>query len=234
LIGIDYGDEFPWDTIAPSETILMTDFSLQPFSDMVRLEKACYLVWIDHHKSAIEEATKVNFSAAGLLEIGTGACILTYRYLFRPTTIPTFVRLLGEYDVWDHSDPRTLPFQYGMRLLDTDPNNKEMWDGSIVLKYVTQYYNKYAESCVLETEIVGHKCLAINLMLANSQLFDSVWDNKEYDIMVAFGWRGGKWNVSLYTDKDGVDVSVIAKSFGGGGHKQAAGFQCEELPFALK
>ena len=68
-------------------------------------------------------------------------------------------------------------------------------------------------------------------MLTNSQMFDSVWDNTKYDAMLTFGWRKGKWTVSLYTDKEHVDVSVAAKNRGGGGHKQAAGFQCEELPF---
>ncbi len=252
LIGINYGDEFPWDTIDPSETVFMVDFSLQPFSDMVKLASKCNLVWIDHHKTAIEEAHKVGFSSAGqLLEIGTGACILVYRYLdffFRPLSIPTFVKLLGEYDVWNHSDLRTLPFQYGMRLLDTMPDNDALWrslfdletvqriveDGGIVLKYMTQYNKKYAKSCAFETEIEGLKCLAINKMLANSQLFDAIWDNKIFDAMVAFGWRNGHWAVSLYTDKKNVDVSLVAKRFGGGGHKQAAGFQCQSLPFNLR
>ena len=31
------------------------------------------------------------------------------------------------------------------------------------------------------------------------------------------------WNLSLYTSKDTVDVSKIAASLGGGGHKKAAG-----------
>jgi hypothetical protein len=53
-----------------------------------------------------------------------------------------------------------------------------------------------------------------------------------YDLMITFCRRSDKlWNVSLYSTKDNVDCGVIAKSFGGGGHKGAAGFQCGELPF---
>ena len=40
-----------------------------------------------------------------------------------------------------------------------------------------------------------------------------------------------KWYVSLYTSKEDVDVSKVALSFGGGGHKGAAGFKCDTLPF---
>jgi nanoRNase/pAp phosphatase (c-di-AMP/oligoRNAs hydrolase) len=35
--------------------------------------------------------------------------------------------------------------------------------------------------------------------------------------------------VSLYSEK--VDVSIIAKNHGGGGHAGAAGFICRDLPF---
>ena len=53
-----------------------------------------------------------------------------------------------------------------------------------------------------------------------------------YDLMITFCRRSDrKWNVSLYSTKPEVDCGSIAKSFGGGGHKGASGFQCEDLPF---
>ena len=53
-----------------------------------------------------------------------------------------------------------------------------------------------------------------------------------YDLMIIFCRRKDhKWNVSLYSTKEHVDCGAIAKTFGGEGHKGAAGFQCEELPF---
>ena len=64
-------------------------------------------------------------------------------------------------------------------------------------------------------------------------LFSSIWNPEKYDAMLTFGYRKGQWTVSLYSDRDDVDVSVIAKNRGGGGHKGASGFQCKELPFEL-
>jgi len=49
--------------------------------------------------------------------------------------------------------------------------------------------------------------------------------------MLSFVRRPGKWTCSLYADKPEVDASAICKARGGGGHKGAAGFQCETLPF---
>jgi len=53
-----------------------------------------------------------------------------------------------------------------------------------------------------------------------------------YDLMITFVRQKDKlWNVSLYSTKPDVDCGAIAKSFGGGGHLGAAGFQRKELPF---
>ena len=48
----------------------------------------------------------------------------------------------------------------------------------------------------------------------------------KYDICMPFYYNGKKhaWSHSLYTNKDDVDCSYIAKALGGGGHQKAAGF----------
>lgn len=249
LIGINYGDKFPWEDIRIEETVFMVDFSLQPFGDMLRLAQQCELIWIDHHKSAIEEAHKVGFLARQqILEDGIGACALVWDHCFPGQDRPKFVKLLAEYDVWNHTNTWTLPFQWGMRLKVTLPDKSPgLWDslqrienvvrivdeGNIVLQYVAQDNRKYLDACGFDTELDGLRCIAINRMLTNSQMFDSAWDPKKYDAMLTFGFRKGQWTVSLYSTKDDVDVSVIAKNRGGGGHKGAAGFQCDQLPFML-
>ena len=122
LYPIDYGNSFPWNQIEKEDIIVMTDFSLQPFENMIKLNDQCKeLIWIDHHKSAIEEARKNNFECCGIQEIGIGAAQLTWEY-FMGSSIPKAVRLIAEYDVWNHSNPNTLPFHFGLRLYDTDPS----------------------------------------------------------------------------------------------------------------
>ena len=147
-----------------------------------------------------------------------------------------------------------MPFQSGMKMFATSPDIPanifellltEMADGkndtfnmiqekgSTVLDYIKQNNASYIKATCFETKIDGLKCLAVNKALTNSQLFESVWDNTKYDAMITFYWHKSFWTVLLYTDKECVDVSVIAKKHGGGGHKQAAGFQCGELPFNM-
>ena len=117
---------------------------------------------------------------------------------------------------------------------DTDFLNRCIKNGRTVLRYIEKENKKYVEQYCFETKINDIPALAVNKGLANSQLFDSVWDIEKYPIAIAFVWCGDKWTVSLYTTVETeIDVSEIAKSYGGGGHKCAAGFQCKELPFRL-
>lgn len=264
MIGINYGDEFPWESIpiGCGEKVFMVDFSLQPFPNMVRLNiHADPLIWIDHHKSAIEESIEwqhsVNGGILGIQQSGTGACQLVWEYFgdkwptgynLNQGLIPTFIKLLAEYDVWNHTDPRTLPFQWGMRQYDTFPENQDFWyelldvervhkiteEGDLIFRYQQVENEKYVQACAFETELDGLKCIAVNKMLTNSQLFNSVWNPQKYDMMLTFGFRKGKWTVSLYSTREDIDVSAIAKARGGGGHKGASGFQCKELPFILE
>jgi phosphoesterase RecJ-like protein len=45
--------------------------------------------------------------------------------------------------------------------------------------------------------------------------------------------EGGRWKVSLRSSDGDVDVSVIARAAGGGGHKAAAGFATDMSPADL-
>ena len=246
LIGINYGREFPWDNLTIGETVFMVDFSL-PGAQMVALAERTNLVWIDHHSSAIAAFKKAEIEFAGLQRIGVGACALVWEYLFPDKPLPYFIKLLSDWDVWRHTDRNCKPFQYGMRLWSHDPND-QVWgqlfadtskeilmhildQGRSIVKYEEQSNAMRVEAAAFETDLEGLKCIACNQMMTNSTLFDSVWDDSKYAAMISFGWRAGRWSVSLYSTK--ADVSKIAVKFGGGGHKHACGFVCDQLPFKL-
>lgn len=250
MIPITYGEAFPWESLTdPDEIVFMVDFSLQPFDDMERLNKMVKLVWIDHHKTALDEAYNRGFlaSAGQLISTEYAGCELTWKYLYDKASIPTFVYYLGRYDVWKHENvPGALEFQYGLRgrgpCWPDDPIWKDLYDdktvhdivceGTLLLKHERTQNAIYMKACGFESSLDGYKCIAVNKGSASSMMFDSVYDPEKHDIMVTFVYRRPKYcTVSLYTKKDDIDVSAIAKKYGGGGHKQAAGFQCTCPPF---
>lgn len=79
-----------------------------------------------------------------------------------------------------------------------------------------------------ETEIHGHAAYALNVYSMGSQGFPEPV-RELYPVLIAYIYDGRRFTVSLYSTR--VDVSQIAKAEGGGGHKEAAGFVCEKLPF---
>lgn len=251
VLGINYGQEFPFWMINADETVILVDFTLQPFELMEKLQQECgELIWIDHHSSAIEEADKHDFYPRGIQRVGIGACALTWEF-FRGDPMPDAIKLLAEYDVWNHSDPRTLPFQYGFRFFEnTYPDNQEFWEpflsgdrnvddivqiGATLLTYEDRQNKKYADTYAFETSFGGLTAICVNKGMTNSKIFDSVYDPGKHDIMITFCRMkppAYQWTVSLYSIKEDVDCGQLASKFGGGGHKGAAGFQCEMLPFA--
>ena len=250
MIGINYGDDFPWADIKQEEIVYMVDFSLQPFKDMIKLFNSCELVWIDHHKTAIEEYKKysdiVKLDWCGMRDIKKAGCELCWEYFNLEKPYPEVVRLLGRYDVWDLGE-RILSFQFGMRLNEWNPN-ENCWNnllnndlnmianieerGGVVRTYKKQQDKQIMDKFSYEIEWEGYKCLVCNINIFNSQTFKSKWDKKKYDIMIGYASvKGEYYTVSIYTDKKGIDGSIIAKKYGGGGHAQASGFQCKELPW---
>lgn len=256
-IGWNYGDPMP---IIPRGTaIYMIDISVEGL--MHRPE----LIWIDHHKSAIEQYT---WPINGYRIDGVAACRLAWQWfnhaccpelVFPNTGLPTkqdfvdrlvfeplAVRLAGEYDIWDKRDPRAELFQHGLKSRELtaewwndllEPTISELAvahllrDGEVLQYARTQENKSIITRSGFTVEFQGLKFLAVNAARYNSLLFTAGL-KPEHDGCLGFHWDGTKWRVSLYgvPGKPDIDFSVIAKMYGGGGHKQACGFECRGVP----
>lgn len=252
FVGLDYGDKFPWNKI-PGRDVIMVDYSIGR-EDTLRLgRKARSLVWIDHHKTAIAWATE-EWSAKGrnckwALDQKSAACELAWLYLFPNETMPRFVHYIGRYDIWDHTDPNVVWFHHGLlgrltnpeldaekaantwnALFSLDQFTDQLVAEGKILKYASRTMNLvYARASCFETTLLGFPAVAIN-RAGGSELFEGVFDPAKHKLMVAFNWRNGLWDFSLRSVGE-LDVSEIAARFhGGGGHKNAAGFQTDTLP----
>lgn len=250
LIGVDYPDRPDFEKIEAEETIFVVDFSFEPEDmEVFYMMIDTKLIWIDHHKSAIEKIGSLGHPYNGKREIGKAACELTWEYLFPDEPMPEAVRLLGRYDVWDKSDKddwenKILPVQYGMRLEDWPPDNLKwkclfedptafmdfLKNGDLILAYEERQNAVYAEAMAFPVEFEGHKAWAINKALSNSKIFETGFpDAVKRPLWILFSYRAGIWKYSLYCfPLSGIDVSKIAVKHGGGGHAGAAGFQSEK------
>lgn len=126
----DYGDPVPE---IPSEctAIYIVDLSVPELMGDPRL------IWIDHHKTAIEKWDVCGTGKAtipGLRIDGVAACRLCWQWFRRqgdPCDLETFrerrvceplvLTLAGEYDVWDLHDERAIWLQHGLATYSYDP-----------------------------------------------------------------------------------------------------------------
>jgi len=248
---MNYGYDIPWNKIKQARKVYMTDFGLQPFKEMLKIKKmkGDNFIWIDHHKTAIDDLKKSGQKINGTQRIGDAGCELTWEY-FSDEKMPEIVRLIGRYDVWDikYSD-KLFPLQSALTLYGVDSNSDTFWkthltsddhldelikEGQLCCNYHDNINYNNCKSHSFELDWKGYRFLAINALGSNSKIFDSKFDPSKHDAMLCFGYTNKNYSVSMYSTKNGVDVGSIAKSLGGGGHKNASGFQCLELPFELE
>ncbi len=279
FLGWDYGDVIP--DLSEYDKAIMCDVSFK-YEEMVHL--GTELIWIDHHKSAIEEVEKglikdVGY-IAGLRDTKFAACELTWKYFFPDETMPEIVRLLGRYDCFGHKgtdeEQRVLEFQYGARQIIS--NYEEAYNmlhlmtylhspisgplGTIIpsidaMKHIQNAGKSIYNYLKTEAKQIYKKAFEIRLTIPNrhNSLNDSMACNTSYDVkflcvnqerfnpinfgidyhkegydgFACFWYKGGKWNFNLYNDNGEVDCSIIAKRYGGGGHKGAAGFVIDDI-----
>ena len=178
------------------------------------------------------------------------ACELTWKYFFSERRIPYAVWLLGRYDIWEDDHPlwksEMLPFQYGMRLVHAHPGEQDFWEpffktdesselikakiieGNAALKYDENLSERIAQLW-FPIEFKGFKFQAINRSHGNSLSGQSIWDPKNYDAIMYFCKGPHTWRITMFTDKEGIDLYPLAKSLDGGGHSQACGFTTKNI-----
>ena len=157
---------------------------------------------------------------------------------------PEIIKYIHRYDIWD-LDNNVKLFKYGYTLekpqkiypciyhvgIDKDTVKEAINRGKIILDYVTRENRRNCESNSFEISVEykgkTYSCLALNTNRFSSLTFGDKM--KYYDICIPFEYNGKSWSISMYTEKDDIDVSELCKTMGGGGHAKAAGFVSDEL-----
>lgn len=78
-------------------------------------------------------------------------------------------------------------------------------------------------------EVKPRRFVLINRMRFNPVNFGIDYHADGYDGAACFHYENGQWAFSLYNENGKVDCSEIARGFGGGGHKGAAGFRISDI-----
>ncbi len=253
FIGLDYNDPFDEKAVIPDgSTVVVVDFSLQPYTRMTELAKRVKLVHIDHHISAIEALTECNDIEKYYNTLDTpyvSAAALTWAYISEAKKelgiLPLAVEYISLFDTWHHFNaPDILALQLGLKanvsgyadplwkiLFHSDTVTKDMISqGSVIQKYIDAV-NLGMSRNAFDLQFEGLRFKALNAGKGGSLMFKSFNDIDDIDAYMSFGFNGTVWTVSMYQHpKNGdSDILSIAKKYGGGGHKGACGFQIKDI-----
>ena len=235
FIEINYDKEFPFDIIAKDEKVIIVDYSIEPheMDQLLEITKSVY--WFDHHKTSIEKYKDYPEFIMGYRTDGVAGCVITWKYMFPGVEVPYAVVLIGDRDVWtwEHGDDTKFFCNYA-ESVDTHPLSND-WEellladielfkmGRAIEQYKAQrnkdYYRKYAFMAKFE----GYDAIVANIGMVGSEFFDGT---PLPPLQIMYAYNGEKYLVSLRSTE--IDVSELAKKYGGGGHAGAAGFETKE------
>jgi len=228
--------------------VIIVDFSypLEVLTDMA--VAASSITVIDHHKTA--QAALTNISIPGVVtyfDMDRSGARLAWDFYFPLTPVPDIVKFVEDRDLWKfhYEDTRA----YCQYLGSFDPSF-EQWDYAaeggietsaiIVLgEELLRQHDRNVKTCVrMSTRsmcIGGHHVPAANVPVMYSSDAGSMLVKKGIASGIPFPFAATYFDTptgrqfSLRSTDEGIDVSEIAKLYGGGGHRNAAGFKVDRL-----
>lgn len=193
------------------------------------------IVIIDHHITAGEAIKLVPENS---FDINHSGAVLAWQYFFPNQTAPKLLQYVEDSDLWRFNLENTKEitaflelYDFGFKLWDEfasgmedlEKRKKYVEEGGVVLRYEASLIKEAVEDGSELVEFEGYKVLAINYPHFLASSLGHIFVKKNPPMGIVWNEKKGIITVSLRSDGI-VDVSAIAKKYGGGGHKAAAGF----------
>ena len=234
-IPLGYGD-----SLSPglkNKEIYIVDFSLQKKELLKLIKNNKRVTGIDHHASS-EKETKLTYKYS-YSNKNSGA-VLAWKYFHPKKEIPKMFKFIERIDLGIYSDEiaktagvliESYSFDFKeWNILLNDFNNPKklkalLGKGKAILAYENVLIKDIVQSAKL-VKIAGHKAYAIGLPKLPINFKSKIaLSLMEKGVPLAILWRthGKTISVSLRSG-NAVNAFKIAQKYGGGGHKQSAGF----------
>lgn len=215
-----------------NKEIYMIDFTYFG-ADLKKLIRENTVTTLDHHIGAKKEILS---APQHLYALNHSGAVLAWKFFHPQKPIPYLLRFIEDRDLWKFKLPKSRAI---LTVVDLSKHDFRKWNklaadlenpakrkqyaiqGASMLKYEDAKIGKIIEKAD-RALFEGHKTL-----VANSSILKSAAGNAllKRGVSLAIIWRreSNKIYVSLRSTGK-IDVSKLAKRYGGGGHRAAAGF----------
>jgi len=220
-----------------NDKYIIADFSFPRELMKMMDSKAKSMLVLDHHKTAQENCDGLEFCVFDMNQSGAG---LAWRHFFPDETVPRLIQYIEDRDLWRfnlHSSNYVNAYiqSFPMTFEDYDMlyETLEQSDGFMDAQMAGMAIERYKASMVkaicgnaVIRSIFGHKVPVVNTTLLFSEVGHELCKlYPAHPFSASFFIRqDSKIQYSLRSIGD-FDVSAIARVGGGGGHKNAAGFE---------
>lgn len=234
--------------------VYVLDFSY-PREVMLRLfREALTVVVLDHHKTAqaaldgivdqyISSPVNLANPAETLPQIvfdmeHSGGRLAWRHFAHEKSWLTNLAPWLVDYtedrDLWRHALDGTheinaalrsypLDFELWDQFEKKDPRSTFYYEGAAIRRAERAIVYSHVRNA-RTVEMDGHRVKAVNATVLFSEIAGELAKDAPFGACY-FDRQDGKRQWSLRSDENGVDVSAISKSHGGGGHAHAAGYE---------
>lgn len=223
-----YGDAPP---NVKGKDLFIVDFSYPRDVLLEIYENAKSIVVLDHHKTAKEALGGLDFCVFDMTKSGA---VLTWEHLFPNQKIPLLLLYIQDRDLWNWDLEQSREISASLQAMNMDfdiweyyLNNDHIPEltvkGSAILEYQQKQVKNIAHESVSLIDICGYRVPCVNTTHLISEVGNEL--SKGHPFAVMYFETANDRIYSLRSAEGGIDVSEIAKQFGGGGHFHASGFK---------
>lgn len=231
-IPVQYGQPFP--SLLEGSCIYIVDFSYS--AEILKNVAAFsqYVVVLDHHKTAKNELEGLIVPNLSIkFDMNRSGCILSWIHLYGEETIPDLFRYIEDRDLWNWKLPDSRAVNAVIRNVESSFEAYDILFRTPLLKLIDKGYT------ILETEerlitlacknvffrtIDGHEVPTVNSCLLQSEIGERLYKSHPDKPFAAICYEVADKIIFSLRSQGDFDVSEVAKKYGGGGHKNAAGF----------
>jgi len=222
--------------------VYIVDYSYSP--DVIKqfCSVATKVILYDHHETAMDliDLKLPNFKCVFDMK-KCGAEITWTQLTDQP--VPWWIDHVRDRDLWEWKSPKSHAFSssYYKMGLSIDSilkivamNSQELdnfyKEGQLLYNFEVGLIDRMSRNASWAT-FDGHKVLALNSIIYGSECGDLLLKNQyaKMSVLYRYNMQNGVWDVSLRSRKlasgaPEINVGMVAKKYGGGGHPCAAGF----------
>jgi oligoribonuclease NrnB/cAMP/cGMP phosphodiesterase (DHH superfamily) len=213
------------------KNVVIVDFSYDNATTKRMIEEANTLIVLDHHRTALVELSDIPNVR---FDMDKSGAVLSWEFFHPGKQPPRFLEYIQDRDLWRWKLPYSKEFASAFDMVDFSYEEYEKFltdsavddaqeRGAYILAYSKTVISKIAKHAA-PRKIGGKDVLVVNSPHWMSEIGNALSPKCDYALIWYYDHDTRQVKVSLRAHHDDADVSEVAKRFGGGGHRKAAGF----------